>query len=93
MDPGNKCRDDTNFVVSIVGALNRPADRIGYALRGLDYFAVQPIEPIWASAGVRFADDKGNVDFDKPEAVAITEKWIGMYSKDKSAQSTAVNDR
>ena len=53
----------------------------------------QPIEPIWGSAGIKFADEKGNVDFDAPAAVAITEKWAGMYTKDKSTQPTAVNDR
>lgn len=78
--------------IAAAKAITRP-DRIGYALRGLDYFAVQPIEPIWASAGIKFADEKGTVDFDKAEAISVTEKWIGMYTKDKSAQSTAVNDR
>ena len=32
------------------------------------------------------------VDFDSPAAIAVTEKWVGMYTKDKSAQPTAVND-
>jgi multiple sugar transport system substrate-binding protein len=73
--------------------LARPPERYGYALRGMDYYAVQPIEPIWRSAGVRFVDDNGNVDFDGPEAVAVTEQWVGMFTKDKSAQPTAVNDR
>jgi multiple sugar transport system substrate-binding protein len=68
------------------------AERAGYALRGVDYYAVQPIEPIWGSAGVKFVDDNGNVDFDSPAAVAVTEKWLGMYTKDHSAQPTAIND-
>jgi multiple sugar transport system substrate-binding protein len=72
--------------------LTRPGERAGVAIRGLDYYAVQPIEPIWGSAGVKFVDAQGNVDFDSPAAVAITEKWVGMYTKDKSAQPTAVND-
>lgn len=78
--------------IAAANALKRP-DRYGYALRGMDYYAVQPIEPIWGSAGIKFADEKGNVDFDAPAAVAITEKWAGMYTKDKSTQPTAVNDR
>jgi len=73
-------------------AMTKP-DRVGYALRGLDYYAVQPIEPIWGSAGVKFVDVAGKVDFDSPAAIAVTEKWVGMYTKDKSAQRTAVNDR
>jgi len=78
--------------IAAAKAITRP-DRIGYALRGLDYFAVQPIEPIWASAGVKIVDESGKVDFDSDAAVAVTEKWVGMYTKDKSAQPTAVNDR
>lgn len=78
--------------IAAAKAMTKP-DRIGYALRGLDYYAVQPIEPIWASAGVRFVDSGGKVDFDSPAAIAITEKWVGMYTKDQSAQRTAVNDR
>jgi multiple sugar transport system substrate-binding protein len=72
--------------------LTKPDERAGYAMRGVDYYAVQPIEPIWGSAGVQFVDAKGNVDFASPEAVAVTEKWVGMFTKDKSAQPTAVND-
>jgi multiple sugar transport system substrate-binding protein len=77
--------------IAAAKAMTRP-DRAGYALRGLDYYAVQPIEPIWGSAGVKFVEgDKS--DFDSPAAIAVTEKWVGMFTKDKSAQSTAVNDR
>ncbi len=50
------------------------------------------IQPIWASAGVKFVDENGKVDFDSPEAIGVTEKWVGMFTKDKSAQPTAVND-
>ena len=75
--------------IAAAKAMAKP-DRVGYALRGLDYFAVQPI---WASAGVRFVDAGGKVDFDSPAAVAITEKWVGMYTTDNSALRTAVNDR
>jgi multiple sugar transport system substrate-binding protein len=79
--------------VSAAKTIAKPPERFGYALRGLDYFAVQPIEPIYRSAGVRIVDESGKVDFDSPEAIAVTDKWIGMYTRDKSAQSTAVNDR
>jgi hypothetical protein len=78
--------------IAAAKAVTRP-DRIGYALRGLDYFAVQPIEPIYRSADVKIIDEAGKVDFDSPAAIAITDKWIGMYTRDKSAQPTAVNDR
>ena len=78
--------------IAAAKAITRP-DRIGYALRGLDYFAVQPIEPIYRSAGVKIIDENGKVDFDSPAAIAITDKWLGMYTRDKSAQPTAVNDR
>ena len=79
--------------IAAAKALAKPPERYGYALRGVDYFSVQPIEPIWATAGVKFIDDAGKVDFDSPEAIAITEKWVGMFTKDKSAQPTAVSDR
>jgi multiple sugar transport system substrate-binding protein len=79
--------------IAAAKALARPPERYGYALRGVDYYSVQPIEPIWASAGVKFIDGKGKVDFDSPEAIAITERWVGMFTKDKSAQPTAVSDR
>jgi multiple sugar transport system substrate-binding protein len=78
--------------IAAAKAMTKP-DRVGYALRGLDYYAVQPIEPIWGSAGIKFVDGTGKVDFDSPAAIAITEKWVGMYTKDQSAQRTAVNDR
>ncbi len=78
--------------IAAAKAMTKP-DRVGYALRGLDYYAVQPIEPIWASAGIKFVDAGGKVDFDSPAAIAVTEKWVGMYTKDGSAQRTAVNDR
>jgi multiple sugar transport system substrate-binding protein len=78
--------------IAAAKALTRP-DRYGYALRGLDYYAVQPLEPIWSSAGVKFVDEKGNVDYASPAAIDVTEKWVGMYTKDKSCQPTAVNDR
>jgi multiple sugar transport system substrate-binding protein len=61
-------------------------------MRGQTYSAIQIILPIWASAGVKFFDEKGNVDFDSPAAVDVTEKWVGMFTKDKSAQPSAVND-
>ena len=47
-------------------------------MRGQTYSAIQVILPIWASAGVKFVDEKGNVDFDSPAAIAVTEKWVGM---------------
>jgi multiple sugar transport system substrate-binding protein len=77
--------------IAAAKAITTP-DRAGYALRGVDYYAVQPIEPIWGSAGVKFADEHGTVDFDGPAAVAVTDKWLGMYTRDKSAQPTAIND-
>jgi multiple sugar transport system substrate-binding protein len=30
--------------------LTKPDEHVGYAMRGVDYYAVQPIEPIWGSA-------------------------------------------
>jgi multiple sugar transport system substrate-binding protein len=54
--------------------------------------ADEHLQPIWGSAGSKFVDDAGNVDFDSPAAVAVTEKWLGMYTKDHSAQPTAIND-
>ena len=72
--------------------LTIPGQRAGVAIRGVDYYSVQPIEPIWGSAGVQFVDPTGKVDFDSPAAVSVTEKWVGMFTKDHSTQPTAVND-
>ena len=73
-------------------AMTRAPERYGAAIRGQGYSGVQVVSPIWHSAGVEFIDEKGNVDFDSPAAVAVTEKWVGMLTKDHSAQPTAVND-
>ena len=91
-EAGLKPPETYDEFIAAAKAMTRP-DRAGYALRGLDYYAVQPIEPIWSSAGVKFVDQSGKVDFDSKAAIDVTEKWVGMYTKDKSAQSTAVNDR
>ncbi len=72
--------------------LTKPGEHAGYAMRGVDYYAVQPLEPIWGSAGVQFIEPNGHVDFTSPAAVAVTTKWIEMFTKDKSAQATAITD-
>jgi multiple sugar transport system substrate-binding protein len=84
--------DTYDQFVAAAKAITKAPDRYGFAMRGQTYSAIQVILPIWASAGVQFADQKGNVDFDSKAAIEITEKWVGMYTKDKSAQPTAVND-
>ena len=84
--------DTYDQFVAAAKAITKAPDRYGLAMRGQTYSAIQVILPIWASAGVQFADQKGNVDFDSKAAIEITEKWVGMYTKDKSAQPTAVND-
>ena len=73
-------------------AISKPPDRYGLAMRGQTYSAIQVILPIWASAGVKFVDDKNNVDFDSPAAIAVTEKWVALYTKDNAAQPSAVSD-
>ncbi len=78
--------------VAAAKAITKAPDRYGIAMRGQTYSAIQIILPIWASAGVKFFDEKGNVDFDSPAAISVTEKWVGMFTKDKSAQPSAVND-
>jgi multiple sugar transport system substrate-binding protein len=79
--------------IAAAKAMAKWPDHAGYALRGGDYFGLQVIEPIWGSAGVDFVDAKGNVDFNGPAAVDVIDKWIGMFTRDKSAQPTAVSDR
>ena len=73
-------------------AISKPPDRYGIAMRGQTYSAIQVILPIWASAGVKFVDEKGNVDFDSPAAIGVTEKWVALLTKDNAAQPTAVSD-
>lgn len=84
--------DTYDQFVAAAKAITKAPDRYGIAMRGQTYSAIQVILPIWASAGVKFADEKGTVDFDSPAAIAVTEKWVGMFTKDKSAQPSAVND-
>jgi multiple sugar transport system substrate-binding protein len=73
-------------------AITKAPDRYGIAMRGQTYSAIQVIMPVWASAGVKFYDEKGNVDFDSKAGIEVTEKWVNMLTKDKSAQPTAIND-
>ena len=84
--------DTYDQFVAAAKAITKAPDRYGIAMRGQTYSAIQVILPIWASAGVKFVDEKGNVDFDSPAAIDVTEKWVGMYTRDKSAPPTAVND-
>ena len=84
--------DTYDQFVAAAKAITKAPDRYGFAMRGQTYSAIQVILPIWHSAGVKFADPKGNVDFDSPAAIAVTRKWVNMLTKDKSAQPTAVND-
>ena len=58
-------------------AIPTPPDRYGAAMRGQTYSAIQVITPIWRSAGILFVDAKGNVDFNSPAAIDVTEKWVG----------------
>lgn len=78
--------------ISAAKALTKAPDRYGFAMRGQTASAIQVIFPIWASAGVKFATPDGKVDFDSPAAIEVTDKWLGMALRDKSAQPTAVND-
>jgi len=78
--------------IAAAKAISKPPDRYGLAMRGQTYSAIQVILPIWASAGVKFVDEKGNVDFDSPAAIGVTEKWVGLLTKDNAAQPTAVSD-
>jgi multiple sugar transport system substrate-binding protein len=78
--------------IAAAKALTKAPDRYGYAMRGQKYSAIQVILPIWHSAGVKYVNSDGSVDFDSPAAIDVTEKWVGMLTKDKSAQPTAVND-
>lgn len=78
--------------IATAKAISNPPHRYGYALRGQSYSSIQIILPIWHSAGVNFFNPDGSVDFDSPEAIDVTEKWVGMLTKDHSAQPTAIND-
>lgn len=84
--------DTYDQFISAAKALTKAPDRYGFAMRGQTASAIQVIFPIWASAGVKFATPDGKVDFDSPAAIEVTDKWLGMALRDKSAQPTAVND-
>lgn len=72
--------------------LTKPGDRAGYAMRGMDYYAVQPLEPIWGSAGVQFVRPDGKVDFTSAAAVDVTTRWVNLFTEDKATQSTVITD-
>jgi multiple sugar transport system substrate-binding protein len=91
-EAGVKTPETYDQFLAAAKAITKAPDRYGIALRGQTYSAIQVIMPIWASAGVQFFDAKGNVDFDSPAAIDVTAKWVGMLTKDKSAQPTAIND-
>jgi multiple sugar transport system substrate-binding protein len=91
-EAGLRPPDTYDQFIAAAKAITKAPDRYGIAMRGQTYSAIQVILPIWASAGVKFADSKGVVDFDSPAAIEVTEKWVGMFTKDKSAQPSAVND-
>lgn len=78
--------------IATAKAISNPPDRYGYAMRGQTASAIQIIFPIWASAGVQFATPDGTVDFDSAAGIAVTDKWLGMALRDKSAQPTAATD-
>jgi multiple sugar transport system substrate-binding protein len=78
--------------ITAARAVSKPPERYGLAMRGQTYSAIQVILPIWASAGVKFVDEKGNVDFDSPAAIGVTEKWVNLLTKDNAAQPSAVSD-
>ncbi|RDJ21688.1 extracellular solute-binding protein [Bosea caraganae] len=84
--------DTYDQFIAAAKALTKAPDRYGFAMRGQTASAIQVIFPIWASAGVKFATPDGKVDFDSPAAIEVTDKWLGMALRDKSAQPTAVND-
>jgi multiple sugar transport system substrate-binding protein len=87
-----KVPDTYDEFITACRAISKPPERYGIAMRGQTYSAIQVILPIWASAGVKFVDEKGNVDFDSPAAIGVTEKWVGLLTKDNAAQPTAVSD-
>ena len=87
-----KVPDTYDEFITACRAISKPPERYGIAMRGQTYSAIQVILPIWASAGVKFVDEKGNVDFDSPAAIGVTEKWVGLLTKDYAAQPTAVSD-
>lgn len=73
-------------------AVSKAPERYGMGIRGQTYTAIEVMTPIWHSAGVNFIDKDGNVDFDSPAAIEVTEKLVNMVLKDKSAQPSAAND-
>ena len=87
-----KVPDTYDEFITACRAISKPPERYGIAMRGQTYSAIQVILPIWASAGVKFVDEKGNVDFDSPAAIGETVKWVGLLTKDNAAQPTAVSD-
>lgn len=84
--------DTYDQFIAAAKALTKAPERYGYALRGQKYSAIQVILPIWQSAGVNFVNPDGTVDFDSPAAIDVTDKWVGMLTKDHSCQPTAIND-
>jgi multiple sugar transport system substrate-binding protein len=92
-EAGLKPPDTFDEMIAAAKALTKGPDRFGFGLRGGDTGALGNIGVFYQGNGIKFVDEQDDVDFDAPAAIETTEKYVAMYTKDKSAQPSAPADR
>jgi multiple sugar transport system substrate-binding protein len=85
--------DTFDELILAAKALTKAPDRYGFGLRGGDQGSLSNLGVLYQANGVKFVDEQDGVDFDSPAAIETTEKYVAMYTKDKSAQPSAPADR
>jgi multiple sugar transport system substrate-binding protein len=90
-EAGAKVPETFGELVTAAKAMTKAPDRYGLAMRGTPYNAVEVVTPIYRSNGVKFVEN-GEVDFDSPQAIEVTEAWANLYLKEKVAPPSAPSD-
>lgn len=85
--------DTFEEMIAAAKATTKAPDRYGFGMRAGDVQGQGMLAHWHGGNGVKFVDEKDDVDFDSPAAIETTEQYAGMYIRDKSAQPSAPSDR
>jgi multiple sugar transport system substrate-binding protein len=87
--------DSLDDMVNVAKALTKAPDQYGYGFRGGDNGGLsQQLSHYLRGNGVAIIQDDGTtVDLDSDDAVATVDWYVGLYSKQKVTQPTAVTDK
>jgi len=85
--------DTFEEMIAAAKGMTKPPDRFGFGLRGGDVQSISMLGHWYMGNGVNFVNENDESDFDSKAAIETTEKYVGMYTKDKSAQPSAPADR